>query len=137
MRWPSVVRFPAVDAILPILCVVLSLPEADPPLSDLDRFPCLQTATANRWFAAEHRRWLCKERELWPGNENLATWWSESLECYQAWDELENACGFFRNWSTGQRRAALGRLRDMLGRREYELGLMPVPAPVWFFERRD
>ena len=106
-----------------------------PALADLCRFPSLsQAGDACLWNAGFRR--VLSERMAFDhiNRDALAVVHGEAERLYLAWDALRDArqtCFY-----VPVRRAALARLRGLLGLEAFGSGRMPDAVPVWRFERR-
>lgn len=115
---------------------MLVMPPADPPLSDLHRFPAAAVAKANYDFATEHRNWVNKQKPLAPRDESRwLDWQAEAAHCRKAWDNLWDA-NQVQLYDANARRKWLYRLRVTIGEEDYWIGRMPPPVPLWRFEKR-
>ena len=113
----------ALFAVLPLALAV----DAEPPADDLWRWPHPSVCRINACHAAEYLAWLDAVAPIYPtyaGVFHDAR--NDALGRLQAWQALEWA------WQcpADGRRAALGRLRAMLGFQNYLAGTMPAPFPV-------
>lgn len=89
--------------------------------------------TKENWLLAKS---LCetldKNASAWESSGKINGWnvWRHDAQfCHRAWELLDDAY-FFK----GQNRiVALERLREHLGDRDYRLGRMPPPWPLWLF----
>ncbi len=106
-----------------------------PMLSDCGRFPnrsdITQSLTFNRKFAQhlENQRSLQRDRS---GLYERAL--SDTKHLYQVYDAVRDAqCDFYY---VTVRRAALKKLRELVGREAYYAGQLPPAVPVWHFRQR-
>jgi len=109
------------------LVLVLLLPPGDPVADgDVHRSPGPAAECYRRWQAGKaHHDWV-EKHQPWKTD-----WKGEALylsECWHALHELKTTAGNC-TWKTLQ----LAQLRVMIGKREYELGIMPDFIPEWRF----
>jgi len=121
-------------------------------LTDLDRFP----VPAQPWvvFSREIEQHIDTQKVIYPWRRDfLEVIRSELVAERKVWDALADAqrtywqddcC--FSGWpgvgcvwavSDEVRRAALRRLRELLGEADYAAGRMPPPVPWWTFRPID
>lgn len=113
--------------------VLLLLSPELPPLSDAERFPPRCFATTALEFNRSYRGYVENQqafdvRSYWDWNDVL----SETDYCYNCWSALAAVQGAEGEDETS-RRAALVRLRELLGDEAYYQGAMPPSVPVWRF----
>lgn len=120
---------------LALYLIVYVLPEADPPLMDLNRFPCPARVEQCRQFAIDHRTWLANELEILPLSlrDGYVAWDIDAKYCWYAWHVLSEAQN--KEHRKKMRRSFLADLRDHIGQEAYNAGQMPPPGPVWWFRR--
>lgn len=110
--------------------------DCQPPLTDLARFPPQELCWGQVRFADRHLAWLEDRGRLGlMTGEELVAVKEDALWCRRCWDELDSAGRAF--YPEESRRAALGRLRRLLGDGAYLAGRMPPPVPLWRFGRAD
>lgn len=112
---------------------VLLLLSPAPPLSDAERFPPRRVAAAALEFNRAYRDYLeCQQafevRSWWDWQDAL----NETDYVYQCWSALAAVQGA-EGEDGASRRAALERLRELLGEEAYYQGAMPPCVPVWRF----
>ena len=117
------------------LFVCLSDLSLDPPIEDLDRFPCWWVAQANLDFAdtfidrcklqasidlARADLFSCAQHET----TRLRLPWMWLVQAHEKGLRFEK-----------ERRAALGKIRWAVGDEAYRTGCLPPPVPLWRFGR--
>lgn len=105
-----------------------------PFVIDADRFPCRRLYTMSITSNRAYRSWLsdrlCIDRGEWVHEAILDT---DAL--YSVWDAVRDAKS--DRYFVATRRAALLRLRELIGAHAYYMGLLPPPVPVWWYRRID
>jgi hypothetical protein len=113
--------------------VLLLLSPELPPLSDAERFPPRCFATTALEFNRSYRGYVENQqafdvRSYWDWNDVL----NETDYCYNCWSALAAVQGA-EGEDERSRRAALVRLRELIGDEAYYQGAMPPTVPVWRF----
>ncbi len=121
-----------------------------PPLSDLARFPSEPYCQTMVLF---NRAWLAQFRVQQVLHPEQADWTAEACwqadHCADIWGQVcmaQHGIIPSRMMSRGKRpdvwvkywtvqRAALGRLREVMGEEAYLSGVMPPPVPLWALRR--
>ena len=116
---------------------VLFLLSAEVPLSDAERFPPRCFATTALEFNRAYRgnieiRQAFDVRSYWDWNDVL----NETDYLHQCWSALAAVQGA-EGEDQATRRAALARLRELIGEEAYYQGAMPPCVPVWRFWRTN
>lgn len=115
--------------IMPILLLLALL--AEPDLSDLNRFPPMPLVEAQIGFLIDQRCFLRGQLAIDPRNANR---WQQLLlandHALRCWETLLEARGGLAEEEGGRDdeefcREALGRLRALLGERDWFAGMMP------------
>jgi hypothetical protein len=114
-------------------CEILLFLAPTPALSDCERFPPQAFATAALEFNRAYRDHLEAEQAFevrrW-GDWQDSIWETDYL--YHCWSALAAARGT-EGRDEDSRRAALVRLRDLIGEEAYFQGAMPPCVPLWRF----
>lgn len=130
-----------------LLLGLLAAAEADPPLSDLERFAATRETIAEslKW-QREHRAWVTRRGEiaLSIGHDAAAGFYGEWLReldwidlAYRRLDVAMGGSAFPWRRTEQYRREVLGRLRAQLGDEDYYAGRMPPPTTLWRMTRRE
>lgn len=116
------------------LSIQSSLQQEDPPLTDLNFFPCYDFVVEQRESNCKYRKFVEEKLTIW--EKHNANYWRkvfyETKYCYRCWDALYDAQGGFCE-EEDYRRQALRRLRQLIGEEAYYKGLIPPPVPIWRF----
>lgn len=105
-----------------------------PPAEAAALFPMVKAeADSLCWFNREYRTHLRSLEELYFWREDIKQAIAETDHLYKAWGCLRDAKT--ETMSVDFRRAALFRLRGMIGVEAFERGEMPPHVPLWRFER--
>lgn len=151
LAWKLTLLFVAID---------VRIADTQPPLSDLDQFPNREVISATTYAQNQYLYWLEERQASWhwwmdwsdwrlrSKNADVATGWrrEQSQACYAAslaelnrsrecWWELYVARN--REYTCRERRAALARLRKLLGDAAYYSGTLPPPLPWQHFRVLD
>ena len=103
-----------------------------PRVSDGGRFPDRNAVNENIRFNRAYRRNL-EKRAVWESDraDLIRTVMVETDQLYAVWDAVRDArCEFYY---VTVRRAALKKLRDLLGTESYDLTILPPIIPEWRF----
>ena len=107
------------------------------PLEDLHRFPSAESVEVFYHQAYQEYGWLATFRYDRPRHQT--EWWEEWLQesrrSYWAWDLLDTASRSSVNLHT--RLYSLRKLEELLGERDYQAGIMPLPMQVGRYKRID
>ena len=98
---------------------------ADSQLFNVDRNTLCWLIVLNR----DNYCWLMQVTEMYPHNQTVQDMLEESKLLYDCWDALRDAkCDYYY---AHIRRQALEKLRNTLGVKAFEQGIMPPPVPTW------
>lgn len=109
------------------------IPEPEPAMTDLARFPHAEVAAATYEFAREHVEWARAQQAMHPWEPSWCRWIEEAEHCRECWHQLWIAA--IEDDGTYSRVEALRELKDLIGPDAYRAGHMPPPAPWWRFRR--
>ena len=105
------------------------------PLLDRERFPSRELALSAMTFNREYQRHLQTRMRI--ESEYKWEWYREAIEennsLFHIWDWLHAAQGGEGREETYWRHS-MGQLRELIGDKAYNAGMMPPPAPTWRFE---
>jgi hypothetical protein len=102
-----------------------------PPLHEADRFPDRATVNELLIFNRSYRQYIDAMIPLYPLKPELKAAKDETELLYQLWDAVRDArCDYYY---VHIRRAALKKLRDQLGPKDYASATLPPHVPLWRF----
>jgi hypothetical protein len=107
-----------------------------PPLHDCLRFPDPETITELILFNRAYRDSLERRRTAEPvRRDELQAALDETDQLYNVWDQIRTARN--EQYRVPERRAALKRVRQLLGAEAYYTSRLPPHVPLWRFHRAD
>jgi hypothetical protein len=107
-----------------------------PPLCDNTRFPEPAAIDELILFNRAYRQYLEQRCAIdTPHQEEWRAAAEETDHLYGMWDLIRDARS--SSWPVPQRRAALKRLRELLGAEAYDSGCLPPPVPLRRFQFSD